>query len=167
MVLPRGFAPRLPGHQPGVLLVGRQEEKWRKTEDMLPRPIGGPIRVPGGPGSLVRFIFQKSGCLGWIRTIIVGFRVRHPTVGRQGNGGPGGSRNLTNVRLKVGCRSSVASGPLWKNWSLRQDLHPHCPRSRRGASSYWATQGMVPERGIEPRKHAYETCRDASPLRDL
>jgi len=26
---------------------------------------------------------------------------------------------------------------------------------------------MVPERGIEPRKHAYETCRDASPLRDL
>jgi len=25
--------------------------------------------------------------------------------------GPGGSCNLTNVRLKVGCRSAVASGP--------------------------------------------------------
>ena len=48
------------------------------------------------------------------------------------SGEPGGSCNLTNVRLKVGCRSAVASG---SKWSLRQDLHPHWPRSRRGASA--------------------------------
>ena len=56
---------------------------------------------------------SKIGCPRWIRTIIGGFRVRCPTVGRQGriSGEPGGSCNLTNVRLKVGCRSAVASGP--------------------------------------------------------
>jgi hypothetical protein len=63
--------------------------------------------------NMLLLLASKIGCPRWIRTIIGGFRVRSPTVGRQGriSGEPGGSCNLTNVRLKVGCRSAVASGP--------------------------------------------------------
>ena len=108
------------------------------------------LRHPAGCAahSLSRFArlsgsSSKIGCPRWIRTIIGGFRVRCPTVGRQGSisGEPGGSCNLTNVRLKVGCRSAVASGPL--KWSLRQDLHPHWPRSRRGASTWLGYTGEI------------------------
>ena len=100
-----------PARQAGKHAVGTRVRNWRKTEGMLPRPSPArsvfktvPARLSGSS--------SKIGCPRWIRTIIGGFRVRCPTVGRQGriSGEPGGSCNLTNVRLKVGCRSAVASG---------------------------------------------------------
>lgn len=82
-VLLRGFAPRFPGHQPGVLLVGRQEESGGRRRACSPSRcrlaalsrrsrLACPVHLP------------ESGSRRWTRTIIAGFKVRSPTVGRHG-----------------------------------------------------------------------------------
>ena len=91
----------------------------------------------------------KDGCRGWNCTSIRAFKGRCPTVRRPGNKWwparvtrpvlriKSPLHHFNACRPKIGSPSRSSTGEGWCSW---QDSHLHWRRSRRRASSGWATR---------------------------
>jgi hypothetical protein len=99
---------------------------------------------------------EKIGCRGWNRTRIHAFKGRCPTIGRLGNWWPARVTRPV-LRIKSPLHHFNACKPA-NGWCSRQDLHLHWRRSRRRASSGWATRakGMEPPAGAAPARILYK-----------
>ena len=107
----------------------------------------------------------ENGCRGWNRTSIRAFKGRCPTIRRPGNKWwparvtrpvlriKSPLHHFNACRPKIGSPSRSSTGEGWCSW---QDSHLHCRRSRRRASSGWATRA---EFGAPTRN-----CTELSPI---
>jgi hypothetical protein len=101
----------------------------------------------------------KTGCRGWNRTSIRAFKGRRPTVRRPGNKWwparvtrpvlriKSPLHHFNACRPKTGSSSRSSTSEGWCSW---QGSHLHCRRSRRRASSGWATRANTPGRSLPP-----------------
>ena len=129
-----------------------------------PRHVS-PFRIPHSPLRI------QTGCRGWNRTSIRAFKGRCPTIRRPGTKWwparvtrpvlriKSPLHHFNACRPKIGSPSRSSTSEGWCSW---QDSHLYWRRSRRRASSGWATRA---EFGAPTRNGLPKSCKSGAPIR--